>query len=75
MHFKQGAFSYKDFWPLCQHYNVHIFQLEQSRVGLLIYSRVVITRIIKAFSKNERTCKDIKTDKAHEQDWDGTLAT
>ena len=34
-----------------------------------------LTRIIKIFSKNEGTCRDIKTEKAHEQDWDGTLAT
>ena len=32
------------------------------------------TRIIKTFSKNERKCTDIKTEKGQEQDWDGTLA-
>ena len=26
------------------------------------------------FKKNERKCRDIKTEKAQEQDWDGTLA-
>ena len=31
-------------------------------------------RIIKTFFKNERTCKDIKTEKAHKQDWDSTSA-
>ena len=25
--------------------------------------------------KNERVCRDIKTEKAQEQDWDGTLGT
>ena len=29
----------------------------------------------KNISKNERTYRDIKTKVAHEQDWDGTLAT
>ena len=27
------------------------------------------------FQKHERTCRDIKTEKAHKQDWDSTLAT
>ena len=30
------------------------------------------TRIIKSILKNERVCRDIKTEKAQEQDWDGT---
>ena len=29
----------------------------------------------KQFKKNERVCRDIKTQKALEQDWDGILAT
>ena len=32
------------------------------------------TTLEKHFPKNERKCRDIKTEKAHEQDWDGTLA-
>ena len=28
----------------------------------------------KHFQKNDRKCRDIKTEKAQEQDWDGTLA-
>ena len=33
------------------------------------------TRIINyIFQKYERACRDIKTKKAQEQDWDGTLA-
>ena len=32
------------------------------------------TTIIKNIFKNERKCRDIKTEKAHKQDWDGTLA-
>ena len=27
----------------------------------------------KNISKNESSCRDIKTEIAHEQDWDGTL--
>ena len=27
------------------------------------------------YFKNERACRDIKTEKAQEQDWDGNLAT
>ena len=27
------------------------------------------------FIKNERTCRDSKTEKAHKQNWDGTSAT
>ena len=33
------------------------------------------TRIIKNILKNGIVCRDIKTEKAQEQDWDGTLAT
>ena len=33
------------------------------------------TRIIKNILKTERGCRDIKTEKAQEQDWDGTIAT
>ena len=29
----------------------------------------------KHFKKNGIVCRDIKTEKAQEQDWDGTLAT
>ena len=38
---------------------------------MLLYN----SRIIQTFKKNERTCRDIKTTKVHEQDWDGNLAT
>ena len=33
------------------------------------------TRIIKNILKNGIACRDIKSEKAQEQDWDGTLAT
>ena len=33
------------------------------------------TKIIKNIFKNGIVCRDIKTEKAQEQDWDGTLAT
>ena len=36
---------------------------------------IVSTVYIKKHLKNERVCRDIKTKKAQEQDWDGMIAT
>ena len=35
---------------------------------------ILVVNSKKHFQKNERKCRDIKTEKAQEQDWDGTLA-
>ena len=34
---------------------------------------ILITNLSLMHIINERACRDIKTEKAHEQDWDGTL--
>ena len=41
-----------------------------TRVTLLNFLKQAYNR-----KKNERGCRDIKAEKAQEQDWDGTLAT
>ena len=45
-----------------------------TRVTLLNFLKQAYNRK-KNILKNERGCRDIKTKKAQEQDWDGTLAT
>ena len=44
-------------------------------VGVVSRQPVPLPRIIKNIFKNGIVCRDIKTEKAQEQDWDGTLAT
>ena len=39
------------------------------------FKKIIKTRIIKNILKNGIVCRDTKTEKAQEQDWDGTLAT
>ena len=48
-----------------------IIQPPSNNIILLVYYNPKKRRI-KTF---ERTCRDIKTEKAHKQDWDSTLAT
>ena len=41
---------------------------------MYLYTIQDYNHIKRHFRKNERKCRDIKTEKAHKQDWDSTLA-
>ena len=68
---------------LVETHNRLTFSFDSIQLLNLVLQQIIIpshfkieTKIItKHFFKNERVCRDTKTKKAQEQDWDGNIAT
>ena len=61
--------------PLKGNFNVHKHELHNPIPTIIITCKYILYNRMNNIFLNERACKGVKTEKAHEQDWDGTLAT